>query len=147
MSKPSRVTVRKQYFVDTGFLIALAAPRDQLHGRAVLISQQLRDEEASLLTTRAVLLELGAALSGLRHRVTAAGMLRAIEADPAVEIIALSDTMYSDALELFAQHQDKEWSLTDCLSFVVMRARGLTEALSADHHFEQIGFGALLRSN
>lgn len=139
--------MRKQYFVDTGFLIALAAPRDQLHDRAVLISQQVREEEASLLITRAVLLELGAALSGLRHRATAAAMLRAIEADPAVEIIALNDTVYSDALELFAQHQDKEWSLTDCLSFVVMRDKGLTESLSADHHFEQAGFATLLRTN
>ena len=74
-------------------------------------------------------------------------MLRAIEADPAVEIIALNDTVYSDALELFAQHQDKEWSLTDCLSFVVMRDKGLTESLSADHHFEQAGFATLLRTN
>jgi uncharacterized protein len=142
----SRAMVRKQYFIDTGFLIALAAPRDQLHAQAALISQRVRDEEASLITTRAVLLELGAALSGLRHRETAASVLRAMEADLAVEIVALSDELYADALELFAQHQDKEWSLTDCLSFVVMRNRGMTEALSADHHFEQAGFVALLRS-
>ena len=136
--------MRKQYFVDTGFLIALAAPRDQLHDQALSVAQRVREDEASLLITRAVLLELGAALSGLRHRATAADMLRAIEADPAVEIVALSDTLYSDALEMFAQHRDKEWSLTDCLSFVVMRARGLTEALAADHHFEQAGFTVLL---
>lgn len=136
--------MRKRYFVDTGFLIALAAPRDQLHEQALSVAQHVRDEEVSLLTTRAVLLELGAALSGLRHRAAAADMLRAIEADPAMEIVALSDTLYSDALEMFAQHRDKEWSLTDCLSFVVMRARGLTEALAADHHFEQAGFAALL---
>jgi uncharacterized protein len=40
--------------------------------------------------------------------------------------------------------RDKEWSLTDCISFVVMKERGLTEALTADHHFEQAGFKALL---
>lgn len=138
--------MRNQYFVDTGFLIALAAPRDRLHAQALSLAQRVRDDEASLLTTRAVLLELGAALSGLRHRAIAAGMLRAIEADPAIEIVAWDDSLYSDALELFAQYQDKEWSLADCLSFVVMRARGLTEALSADHHFEQMGFASLLRS-
>lgn len=136
--------MRKQYFVDTGFLIALAAPRDQLHDQAFSVAQRVREETASLLTTRAVLLELGAALSGLRHRAIAADMLRAIEADPAMEIVALSDTLYSEALRMFSQHHDKEWSLTDCLSFVVMRARGLTEALAADHHFEQAGFTALL---
>jgi uncharacterized protein len=137
--------VRRQYFVDTGFLIALAAPRDRLHAQALSLAQRVRDDEASLLTTRAILLELGAALSGLRHRAIAADMLRAIEADPAIEIVGLDDALYSDALEIFAQHQDKEWSLTDCVSFVVMRARGVDQALSADHHFQQMGFAALLR--
>ena len=136
--------MRKQHFVDTGFLIALGAPRDQLHDQALSVAQRVREDEASQLTTRAVLLELGAALSGLRHRATAADMLLAIEADPAMEIVALSDTLYSEAPKLFAQHQDKELSLTDCVYFVVMRARGLSEALAADHHFEQAGFAALL---
>jgi len=48
-------------------------------------------------------------------------------------------------LELYARRPDKSWSLTDCISFVVMTDRGLTEALTGDHHFEQAGFRALLR--
>ena len=54
--------------------------------------------------------------------------------------------LYQRAFALYCQRMDKEWGLTDCISFVVMRERGLTEALSADKHFEQAGFRALLRS-
>ncbi|MFV9677847.1 MAG: hypothetical protein ACNYVW_09390 [Methanosarcinales archaeon] len=42
---------------------------------------------------------------------------------------------------------DQEWGLTDCISFIVMGNPGLTDALTADEHFEQAGFRALLREN
>ena len=54
--------------------------------------------------------------------------------------------LYRSAFDLFSQRTDKEWSLTDCISFVVMQQRGLTEALTSDGHFEQAGFKALLRA-
>ena len=46
---------------------------------------------------------------------------------------------------MYVSHTDKEWSLTDCISFVVMRNRGIRRALTADAHFEQAGYAALLR--
>ncbi len=133
-------------FVDTGFLIALAAPRDRLHPQAVVLAEQVQQSQASLLTTRAVLLELGAALSGSHHRQTAANMLSAIEADPAIEIESITDTLYSEALALFTRHADKEWRLTDCISFTVMRRRDIQSALTADKHFSQAGFTALMQT-
>ena len=54
--------------------------------------------------------------------------------------------LFREALALYRQHQDKEWGLTDCSSFVIMRRLGLTESLTFDHHFEQAGFVALLRA-
>jgi uncharacterized protein len=53
--------------------------------------------------------------------------------------------LFSAGLELFRSRRDKEWSLTDCMSFVVMRERGITDALTNDHHFEQAGFRILLK--
>lgn len=50
-----------------------------------------------------------------------------------------------DGIRLYEQRRDKQWSLTDCISFVVMKREGLTEALTGDHHFEQAGFVALLK--
>jgi uncharacterized protein len=97
------------------------------------------------VTTRAVLLEIGNALSRLRYRPAAVCLLRALEADPGVELLPLSEDLYTRALQLYCSRPDKEWGLIDCVSFVVMSERGITKALTADEHFLQCGFRALLR--
>ena len=53
--------------------------------------------------------------------------------------------MLGRRIQLYETRPDKAWSLTDCMSFIVMRDGGLTEALTADHHFEQAGFTVLLK--
>jgi hypothetical protein len=62
-----------------------------------------------------------------------------------VEIMPPTAALFDQGLALFAERQDKAWSLPDCISFVVMQERGIREALSGDHHVEQAGFVALLR--
>jgi hypothetical protein len=68
-----------------------------------------------------------------------------IENDPRVHIVSPSDEQFRRGKELYARRSDKEWSLTDCISFLVMQEHALTEALTADHHFEQAGFAILLK--
>jgi predicted nucleic acid-binding protein len=106
----------------------------------------LEAEKTRLVTTRAVLLEIGNALSKKRYRKAAVKLLDALEQDSQVEIILLSEELYKWALELFRKRPDKDWGLIDCVSFIVMKERELTEALTTDEHFEQAGFRALLRS-
>lgn len=60
-------------------------------------------------------------------------------------LVPLSDELWRRATELFGKRLDKEWSLTDCISFVVMQDEGILEALTGDHHFEQAGFSVLLK--
>jgi uncharacterized protein len=62
-----------------------------------------------------------------------------------VDVVPLSETLYSEAFALYESRLDKNWGLTDCISFVVMTERGITEALTSDEHFEQAGFATLLR--
>lgn len=69
----------------------------------------------------------------------------ALENDPLVEIVSLTDDLYRQALRLYGERADKEWGLTDCISFVVMHERGINAALTADKHFQQAGYQALLR--
>lgn len=71
-------------------------------------------------------------------------LLASLESDPNVEIVPLTEQLYGEAWLLYQNRSDKEWGLTDCASFVVMRERGMREALTADHHFQQAGFQALL---
>ena len=132
-------------FADTGFWIALWNPSDQLHRRALAISDEL--SSVLILTTQAVLFETlnyFRAMGGFRRRVVAQ-MVLDLEANPGVEIIHQTAAHFQAAIERYAARPDQRWSLTDCASFLVMEERGIGEALAYDRDFEQAGFVALLR--
>jgi len=131
-------------FLDTAYAIALSAPNDQYHTHAEILAEQLDVEETRLITTRAVLLEIGNALGKLRYRSAAIELLDSLEEDPNVEIIPISEQLYSRAFQFYRQRLDKEWGITDCISFIVMQDRGIIDALTTDEHFKQAGFRALL---
>ncbi len=90
-------------------------------------------------------MEIGNALSKQRYRPAAVELLLSLENDPKVEIVPVSGDLYAQAFKLFSERTDKEWGLVDCVSFVVMRERGITDALTSDDHFRQAGFNALMR--
>ncbi len=127
-------------FVDTFALIAWLNPRDAAH---VVVAKYLDVFSGRLLTTEWVLLELADALSAPEARPTAVAFLQATRADPLFEVVGYDSKVYDTGFELFAARADKNWSLTDCISFGVMSQRGLTDALTADHHFVQAGFRAI----
>ncbi len=129
-------------FADTFHFLALLNPRDEHHARA----QELSESGDFLLTTRAVLLEVADAFSDPAARGLAASFLDSIEHDPTVEIVSLTDELYRRALALYRDRLDKRWSLTDCVSFVVMEERGVRSALTGDRDFMQAGFTALFTS-
>jgi uncharacterized protein len=133
-----------EVFLDTSYAISLAVVSDQLHPQALALAQQLRNDKTRLIVTRAVMLEIGNSLSKARYRNAAIALLNALEVDPLVEIVDLNLEDYQTAFALFQQRSDKEWGLVDCISFVIMKQRGLYEALTADGHFVQAGFRALL---
>lgn len=128
-------------FVDTGYWLALTNSGDRFHARAVSLAQRL---PRSLVTTEAVLLEVGNALAGARWRSLAITLLADVRTDPAVLVVPFDASLFARAVELYSARPDKEWGLADCGSFVVMTERGITEALAADQHFVQAGFRALL---
>ncbi len=110
-------------FADANYWIGLFNPKDQLHGAAIAASRTLT--RTRLVTSEMVLVEV---LNGLAEYVALRGeVVRAIDAivtDPNTEVVPQSALLFRDALTHFRQHQDKEWGLTDCSSFVVMRQRG-----------------------
>jgi uncharacterized protein len=83
-----------------------------------------------------IFLEIGNTLSKQRYRAAAIRLLHALETDPSVEILPLSEELYTRAVQLYRERPDKDWGLTDCVSFVVMRDRGIEEALTSDEHFQ-----------
>ena len=130
--------------MDTSFWVAMSNPRDKYHVIANIVIDRLKAERVNMLTTHAVLLEVGNALARAKHRKAAVKLLISIEEDPALEIVTFSESLYQQAKQLYISRPDKEWGLTDCLSFVVMQQRGVTAALTTDVHFRQAGFRALL---
>jgi uncharacterized protein len=129
------------FFADTGYFVAILNPRDQYHDRAKAYVGAGR----SLVTTQFVLAEVAATFARAADRQRFLDLLDALESDPDATIVPASDELFTAGVELYRQRPDKDWSLTDCISFVVMQREQITEALTADHHFEQAGFVALLK--
>jgi predicted nucleic acid-binding protein len=128
-------------FIDTSFVVALINQRDQYHAQALDLAVSF--DKRSLLTTDAVLLEIGNALAR-NFKEASIQIIEYFLTSDEVEIIPLNTQLFARAFELYRSHLDKSWGLIDCVSFVVMRDFGLTESLTADKHFEQAGFSALL---
>ncbi|MEW4568793.1 PIN domain-containing protein [Tautonia sp. JC769] len=129
-------------FADSFFFLAIGNPRDAAHRRSLAISS---NDPRPLVTTAWVLTEVADALAAPGNRQAFLRLLERLRRNPAVEIIPADPDLFDRGLDLYARRPDKAWSLTDCISFVVMADRGLTEALTGDHHFEQAGFRAVLR--
>ena len=132
----------KALFADTFYYLALASEDDAAHQRTVDISRSLKGRT---ITTAWVLTEVADALAAPQQRPVFAALLERLLADAAVTIVPPSQELFERGVELFNDRPDKGWSLTDCISFVVMDQRRLMDALTADHHFEQAGFNVLLR--
>lgn len=129
-------------FVDTVYWLALVSKNDRWHGQALDWSSRIEEQ---LVTTDAVLTEVADALCRADRRRWAVEAVEAIRADRSITSISGSAKLFTDGLKLYAARRDKDWSLTDCMSFVVMKDRKIEQALTADVHFVQAGFRALLR--
>lgn len=132
----------KPVFADSSYFLALLSPRDEWHENAIRLSASNR---ASVITTEFVLLEVANGLSSSGRRAAFRAVLEDLRDDPTAVTVPASPELLQAGIELYLARPDKKWSLTDCTSFVVMGREGLTDALTADHHFEQAGFKALLR--
>jgi len=132
----------KSLFADTFYFIALLNPNDEAHAAA---DKFAGDKSLLLVTTAWVLTELADGLASTDGRLIFRQLLDDLENDARVELVLPDEQIWRRAVKLYDSRQDKQWSLTDCISFVVMKDHQITEALTADHHFEQAGFIALLK--
>jgi predicted nucleic acid-binding protein len=128
-------------FADTFYFLALLNKHDEAHASAVAYAGQV----VKLVTTEWVFMELADALASSRQRGSFMQTRQELLADKDVETVPLDMALDEEGIRLYAARSDKEWSLTDCISFVVMEREGIREALTGDHHFEQAGFVAMLK--
>lgn len=145
--KRGRSLLGQLVFADSAFWIALTSKRDDYHSQAQRWRRHLVATQVSILTTEAVLWEWLNSLAAPRTRVAAAQGYAACKTDSKIEVITLDAQLEQAALVLYQTLTDKGWGLTDCLSFVVMRQRDISDALTADRDFQQAGFRTLLRED
>jgi uncharacterized protein len=136
----------KEVFADTGYWIALVNPKDELHKAAAAASKKVAG--CRVVTTEMVLTEFLNALGewGEKFRHKAVQVVDHLIDDPNVIVVPQTSLQFRTALARFRERSDKDWSLTDCASFVEMENRSIGEALAHDRHYEQAGFTPLLRS-
>lgn len=136
----------KKVFADTAYWIALLNRRDRLHARAVQCCADLSSE--LIVTTEMVLIEVlnHFSLGPPEFRQAAVLLVGRLDASPSHDVIPLTSGQFRNALDLYRQRPDKQWSLTDCASILAMEEKGIGEALTYDNHFVQAGFAVLLRN-
>jgi uncharacterized protein len=131
----------KDVFADTLFWLALVVKQDQYHQRAQQWSLRI---DGRIVTTVPVLLETANALARPAWRAAGVALIDHLLQRSDLEVVSLSVDLWQRGWNLYRDRPDKGWSLTDCVSFLVMQESGLTNALTADEHFRQAGFRALL---
>lgn len=134
----------KFIFVDTLYWVALLNPQDQWHQKAQEAKVVIKS--VSLITTEAVLIEVLNYFSSFKPqmRQAVAQIVYDILSDSNIEVTSITHDIFLSGLSLYEQRLDKNYSMVDCISMVLMRNRGLTEVLTHDKHFTQEGFTILL---
>lgn len=135
----------KKIFADACYWIALANPRDELHDKTKMLSTSLG--EFRIITTEETLNEFLThySKSGPEMRTKACRMVRKILDNANIDVIKQTHNSFLQGLQFYEDRPDKHYSLTDCISMVIMETEGLTEVLTNDHHFEQAGFTILIK--
>jgi uncharacterized protein len=131
-------------YVDTAWLVALIDVRDQHHDEALALAEKLAAEDAPLVSTDAVVVELCNYFARSPLRSEAIAWVLEVREDSGWEIVSVDRRLLSAAERRYRAHEDKTWSLTDCIGMELMRSRKLERAATTDAGFQQAGFRVLL---
>lgn len=136
--------MNEKTLVDTAAWIALINRSDTLHEQAKAVMNQLREAKSKLVTTEFIFVEVANALSKPPLRNSAVLFINGLRRLKTVQIVPASAKLFQTGWLLYSDRPDKEWSLTDCISFEIMRREKVSKAFTSDHHFEQAGFVKLM---
>ena len=132
----------RRLFADAHFYLAMLSERDSAHLQAMEFIAAAEVDE--IVTTAWVLAEIADGMNRPGERERCAAFIDDLLNDEYTRLIEADSELFWRGFALYRERRDKEWSLTDCIFFVVMSDEKISEALTGDHHFEQAGFKALL---
>ncbi len=127
-------------FLDTSFVIALELVDDQYHQVALKCWQTLRNKAPRLVTTSYIFAEIVTFFNSRNRHDKAVAVGNRLAHSKTMQIIQVDQALFLEAWQYFQLHHDKSYSLTDCISFLVMNQLNLQIALTFDHHFVQAGY-------
>lgn len=133
-----------EVFVDTAAWIALLDEADSLHRKATEVLERLSANKSRLVTTEFVLLELGDGFSSIDKREKGLKFVEELRGVEILRIVPATQELLTQGWELYRKRLDKNWQVTDCVSFIVMKENGISIAFTSDRHFEQAGFVKLM---
>src|SRR5439155_17038001 len=131
-------------FIDTAGFVALWDAADEHHGRALRLQTELARRRRSFLTTDYVVDEATTLLLVRHSYAAAADFLKTTLESKTLRLEWTDSERFHAAAEIFHRHDDKEWSLTDCVSFVLMHELKMEDSFTTDGNFHQAGFNPLL---
>lgn len=140
--------MNEKIFWDAWAFIALADKTYSFHSQALAIKQNLQRQDTYLITTEAVLSEVGNMFSRSSLKPLAVEQVKYVKSVVTIhrgKIVTIDTRIWERAWELYHARPDKDWGHTDCISFVVMQELGISKAFTGDKHFEQAGFTRLVQ--
>ena len=133
---------RDRLFLDTAFIQALLNVRDAYHPKAIELFSRVRNA-SEIWITEAILTEVGNACSAINRKGAVQFIQQCYQTDN-IRIVSIDTQLFTQATHLYQSRLDKNWGLTDCISFIVMTQNNLQDAITTDRHFVQAGFRALM---
>jgi predicted nucleic acid-binding protein len=138
------IVAQRVVFLDTSFVIALENKDDPHHARAKALDDELIRQNAVLNFHWGILIEIADGFARFARRARGLELLGRLTTETGYDLNPITEPLLQAALDLYRARIDKEWTLTDCISFTLMKQQGITDSLTADTHFRQAGFTALL---
>ena len=133
---------RDRLFLDTAFIQALLNVRDAYHPKAIELFPRVRNA-SEIWITEAILTEVGNACSAINRKGAVQFIQQCYQTDN-IRVVSIDTQLFTQATHLYQSRLDKNWGLTDCISFIVMTQNNLQDAVTTDRHFVQAGFRALM---
>lgn len=128
------------YFLDTSYILAIELRNDQNHHRAQLHWQKFRGNLPDILTTTYVFDEIVTFFNSRDQHKKAIEVGTLLLTSAKITLVHVESSLFQQSWAYFVRHQDKRFSLTDCVSFVLMRQYQITNVFTFDNHFKQAGF-------
>lgn len=126
-------------FANSSFFVAYHDSKDENHQPAQALVRGFEGRPVLLVTTDYLFDEVITVLLVRNNKHIAIQAGKAMLEESNIELVRIDEELFNEAWEIFQRFQNKEWSFTDCTSYMVMKKLNIGTGISFDKHFKQFG--------